>query len=707
MKNNKQAVKKMCPATFASTPKFIMFYLFPVDSVLLEGKTPSAADLEKWCLPENPDIARRTIHLFRPTPPKEIIADLKEMGLNGLACVGLDGSSLSLEEIQSPRYIDLIQKCRKAGILFIHSFPFADTYDNALTKQHPHIRQASYKGDHPSVGGFGSQKNSHQNIDYGSDEFIDFVKQSIDLLAERGVKVIDYGEPDHYPLPDNGYGESLVRAWKEATGRNAPHPTTLEYRRFMEDRNLRGLTEINRYVRKCGLSDHLTASPLFHCPTDICHNFGKYSRTSIAQLSTTYHVSFAPAVVNKMKTLLDRPISLSEADGLGCVESKSLRDWRERHAVYCGAGQGYPPERYEEFMRTTVILHQMDLFFWDYGNFRHESMYAQQSPRPFTDPTRNYTAFKRHVRRVMDAYRRLPAKYRSAEVMPEAMVYYAKASDYLHEINKEPCGLSGSASLYAIALKLQASDVPFMFAYDEYPQVLQGNGKDVPLLIVDGAHRLSRDFALAIGKWFSAGKAILCGGDLSPETKDLLRTLSRKITRNVECDAIDLPLSRTNNYFRTQTGIDTRKWRDLLRLKDAPVAFLRGNAQEGLLLYANAPVSRLYETDLAALALKTRELLGRPMDSIEGSINREVVRYRNGSAIYLAVANRDAYTETIRLSTKRKPVAVYPRRTGCKVTKETDGYSVALEFAAHETRIIELEEKKQPIKGSHAKRKST
>src|SRR4029079_7670610 len=116
----------------------------------------------------------------------ELIADLKEMRMTGLACVGLDGTSIAPDDIGSSRYRKLIQKVHEAGILFFHGFPFADTYDNRLTKQFPHIKQKTHDDRHPFVGW--DKVNGHPNIDYGSDEFIAFCKECIDALAELGVK---------------------------------------------------------------------------------------------------------------------------------------------------------------------------------------------------------------------------------------------------------------------------------------------------------------------------------------------------------------------------------------------------------------------------------------------------------------------------------------------------------------------------------------
>ncbi|MEK9139375.1 MAG: hypothetical protein AAB393_19835, partial [Bacteroidota bacterium] len=309
---------------FNRVPKFIMFYLFPVDSILKDQNTTvETIDRSNICLSRDPDVARRCLHLFHHIPPEEIINDLKEMGLTGLACVGVDGASIAVDDIKTKRYSELIRKCHEAGLMFIHAFPFADTYHNDLTGKYPHIKQKNFEGKHPYVGW--DEVNGHFNIDYGSNEFIDFCKRSIDALRELGVKFIDYAEPDHYPIPDNGYGDSLVKAWTEQSGQPAPHPPTIEYRRFMEDRNLRGVHEIGSYAHQQGMADHLTASPLCHVSPLICHNYGKYSKTNISQLSTTYHAHFAYNVAEYMDRELQMHLLPAQADGIGCIESKSMR----------------------------------------------------------------------------------------------------------------------------------------------------------------------------------------------------------------------------------------------------------------------------------------------------------------------------------------------------------------------------------------------
>src|SRR5204862_5599041 len=136
----------------------------------------------------------------------------------------------------------------------------ADTYDNRLSRQFPHIRQRTFDGKHPYVGW--DALNGHPNIDYGSDEFITFARESIDALRELGVRAIEFAEPDHYPLDDNGYGESLSRAWTAANGTPPPHPTTVEHRTFMEDRHLAGIRAISDYAHTRGMVDHLTERPL-------------------------------------------------------------------------------------------------------------------------------------------------------------------------------------------------------------------------------------------------------------------------------------------------------------------------------------------------------------------------------------------------------------------------------------------------------------
>jgi len=675
---------------FRRTPKFVMYYLFPVDSILRDEKaTPESVDRSNLCLPEDDEVTGRMLHLFHPIPAAEIVADLREMGLNGLACVGLDGTCLTPQEIRSERYAELIRQCREAGLFFVHGFPFADAYDNSLAKKYPWIRQRTYQGEFPHVGW--SEVNGHPNIDYGSEEFIDFCREAIDALKQLGVTVIDYAEPDHYPCVDNGYGESLEQAWREATGQAPPYPPDLAYRRFMEDRNLKGIKAIGEYAKSLGMNDHLTASPLMHGGILVGQNFGKYSRTDIDELSTTYHTHAGYTTVSMARNQFDMSIPVSRADSLGCLESKSMRGWAERHAVYAGCGQGLPLEKLKEMLETAVLLHQMDLFFWEYGNFRNASMYSDPG---FENPQAKYRQFKKLVRSTVDTYFSLPEDYRSAVADPDALVFYSKETDYIRAFSgREHDKLSGQCSLYATALKLQSSGIPSMLAYDEYPEVLARDGKDVPLLIIDGYQHLNADFAEAIDPWFSSGKAVLFGGELAGRSKELLECLSARIPDSPDPDSpkpYQMTLFRNSDYTKACDSLTNPDgWFKFLTLDGKPIVYMKGNADSGLLVYSVIPYSRLYQIDLQNICRNALGLIGRQPEVFAGAMEREIVRYRRGARQYLSIKNHGSATESLLITTRKKPTAYYPRGNEASLTGQAGEYKLKLNFRPHEVRIIE------------------
>jgi hypothetical protein len=670
---------------FNRVPKFIMFYLFPVDSILRERNvTLDTIDRSNICLSRDPDVARRCLHLFHHVPPDEIISDLKEMNFTGLACVGVDGASIAIEDIRSKRYSELIRKCQQAGLLFIHSFPFADTYHNDLTRRFPHIKQKNFEGKHPYVGW--DEVNAHFNIDYGSDEFIEFCKKSIDALQEYEVGVIDYAEPDHYPIPDNGYGESLVKAWTEKTGQPAPHPPTVQYRRFMEERNLRGVREIGTYAHAHGMADHLTASPLCHVSPLICHNYGKYSNTGITQLSTTYHAHFGYNVAEYMDRFLQMRILPAQADGIGCIESKSMRNWAERHAVYFGCGQGLPLERAEDFLHSTVLLHQMDLFFWDYGNFRNQSMYLYNR---FEDPQKKFKSLKNLVRSTIETYFTLPDSYRNASPAPEALVFYAKEGDYLRYIDGDLSRPPAWASLYAIAFRLQSADISFMFAYDEYPDILKTDGREVALLIIDGDQCLSQEFAAAVRLWFGPGKVLFCGGDLGPEQRSLLQELGERSggTSPIELESVNA--LRDAHYVYATSAFPLSDWQTLLTWNKNGILYLKGTPDSGYLLYSEVPIARLAPEDLRKVLHAVLNHLDPHRAQISGLLTRELVKYRGPRNTFLALKNHSAETGVLRVETEAEPIEFHPRQDEIHITKEVSGHTIEMNFRPREVRLIE------------------
>jgi hypothetical protein len=663
-----------------------MFYLFPIDSILRDkGVTVDSIDRSNLCLSKDRDVARRCLHLFHHVPPNEIVTDLKDMGITGLACVGVDGASIAVEDIRSERYTELIRKCREAGLMFIHAFPFADTYHNDLTKKYPHIKQKNFAGRIPFVGW--DEENGHLNVDYGSDEFIEFCKESIAALHELGVQIIDFAEPDHYPIPDNGYGESLVNAWTQQTGQPAPPPRTVEYRRFMEDRNLRGVKAIGDYARHQGMLDHLTASPLCHSSPLICQNYGKYSRTEISQLSTTYHAHYGYNVSEYMDRFLQMHVLPAQLDGIGCVESKSMRSWSERHAVYLGCGQGLSLERIEDFLNSVVFLHQMDFFMWDYGNFRNQSMYLYNR---FEDPAEKFSRIKRLVRSTVDGYFDLPLSYREANVAPDALVLYAKQGDYLRYIDEDRLRPSAWESLYSIAVRLQSSDISFMFAYDEYPEVLENEGRKVPLLIIDGVQPLSRDFANATAHWFGKGKTIFVGGEIGDHHTFLLRKLGERLALPFQVEPSEIETPRNAEYLYAQPSIPISNWQPLLTLNGKGIVFARGTPASGILVYSIVPLCRLARKDLQQTCGLVFDQVKHTRMKVDGLLEHEVVTYRGKETTFFSIKNHTGENGVLTVRSPSEPLRIFPRSDETQGERQDDGFKLELSFRPREVRIVEV-----------------
>lgn len=662
-----------------------MFYLFPIDSILRDKEvTIDSIDRSNLCLSKDREVARRCLHLFHHVPPDEIVTDLKDTGMTGLACVGVDGASIAVEDIRSERYTELIRKCREAGLMFIHAFPFADTYHNDLTKKHPHITQRNFEGKTPFVGW--DEENGHLNVDYGSDEFIEFCKASINALHELGVKIIDFAEPDHYPIPDNGYGESLVNAWAKQARQPPPHPPTLAYRRFMEDRNLRGVKAIGDYARQQGMSNHLTASPLCHSSALICQNYGKYSRTEVSQLSTTYHAHYGYNVSEYMDRFLQMHVLPAELDGIGCVESKSMRSWSERHAVYLGCGQGLALERIEDFLNCTVLMHQMDFFMWDYGNFRNQSMYLHNR---FEDPTEKFSRIKQLVRSTIDTYFDLPLPYREANVAPDALVLYAKQGDYLRYIDEDQTRPSAWGSLYSIAFHLQSSDIPFMFAYDEYPEILETDGRKVPLLIIDGVQPLSREFADAAAHWFGKGKIILLGGEIGDQHTFLLRSLTERLQRPFPIEPSEIETPRDAEYLYAQPSIPTSNWQPLLTWNGKAIIYARGSPATGILVYSSVPLCRLARKDLQRICGIVFDHVKHTCVQVDGLLEHEVVRYLGKETSFFAIKNHTGEPGVLTVKSPFEPLRVFPRSDQMNVERQDERFKVELSFKPREVRIFE------------------
>ena len=454
----------------------------------------------------------------------------------------------------------------------------------------------------------------------------------------------------------------------------------------MEDRNIEGMNAISDYAHESGFADHLTASPLLHPPFLICQNYGKYSRTRVSQLSTTYHEPYAQLLTRNIRSELDMNLPECRLDGIGCVESKSMRAWDERHAVYLAAGQGHPLERLKGMLETIVLVHQMDVFFWDYGNFRNQSMYLNNR---FEEPARKYAEFKQLIRSTIDTYESYPEDYRGSVVAPDAVICYSKLADYVYHIRKDQTRLPGAYSLYSIASKLQNANIAFMFAYDEHPEVLQRDAKDTPLLIVDGYQMMSEDFVRSVVRWFGPGKAVLCGGELPETMRSTVNRLGEELGPTETVEEVTIDGARNSDYSAFQPAFSTDSWAELLKWSDRPIAFQKGTAETGVLAYSPIPLSRLYQVDLKAICDKLLLMVGRAGVTLSADFRYEVelVKYTNGAKKFLAIKNHGS-PGALTVTSKEKPAGCYPRDDELLLTHTDRGFELEMNFRADEARII-------------------
>ncbi|MEK6571427.1 MAG: hypothetical protein AABZ61_08665, partial [Bacteroidota bacterium] len=328
-------------------------------------------------------------------------------------------------------------------------------------------------------------------------------------------------------------------------------------------------------------------------------------------------------------------------------------------------------------MNSSVLLHQMDLFLWDYGNFRNQSMYLHNR---FEDPEGKYRKLKELVGSTITTYFDLPQSYRDAKVAPDAMVLYAKEGDYFRYIDEDWAQQAGWSNLYSIAFRLQSSDIPFMFAYDEFPRVLENDGRDVPMLIIDGEQELSAGFANASKKWFGPGKIVFCGGRIGPLHKSLLQELADMLGQTFTTQPAEVAAHRSSDYTHAAPSIPTADWPVLLSWKRKPIVFVKGDPTGGQLLYSSVPISRLAREDLQKVCIAALERANTPCYQISGLLEREVVRYKGARATFIAIKNHSAESGALTIRTASEPIAVFPRPDESQITGENDAYRLELSF---------------------------
>ncbi|HUJ75671.1 MAG TPA: hypothetical protein VL359_12460, partial [bacterium] len=253
-------------------PLFACAIMVPTDSEIARG----TSDIHLGDIPEDsfqgfPLRAARVVR--RRRDPRRVAADLAACGFNAAALVGFCGANFTPEDIRSASFVALVRALKDEGLAVGVCLPFADTVDNTLTRADPRMHQLRWDGKRPFVRFDADLERPPYPlyiVDFGSASFVRFARGIVEAVRDAGADYIDYAEPDYWPTEGNGHEAYLEAAWRRGKGRALPHPTTLEHRLFMEDWHMAALLKISAAVRRAGLQDHLTASPLGHAPALIC-----------------------------------------------------------------------------------------------------------------------------------------------------------------------------------------------------------------------------------------------------------------------------------------------------------------------------------------------------------------------------------------------------------------------------------------------------
>ena len=145
-----------------------------------------------------------------------------------------------------------------------------------------------------------------------------------------------------------------------------------------------------------------------------------------------------------------------------------------------------------------------------------------------------------------------------------------------------------------------------------------------------------------------------------------------------------------NVCMNATSSINLDGWSELIKVNANPVAWVKGSAEEGMLVYSSVPFSRLYRYDVQNICHRVLDMLGRRHEILEGTMLREVVRYRKGTKKYFVVKNHGGMTENITIITHEKPMAFHLRKGDTFADKQSDGkYKLIINFKPREIRIIE------------------
>jgi hypothetical protein len=634
---------------------FACCIMFPTDRELAAG----TSDIDLGDIPEGsfqgfPLRAARVVRRHRD--PDEIASDLAACGFNAALLVGFCGANFTPEDVRSPRFRALASALHARGLSAGVCIPFADTVDNRLTRADPRMHQLRRDGKRPFVRfdpDLPRPPYPIYIIDYGSKPFLRFARAIVEAARDAGFDFIDYAEPDYWPTEDNGYGEYLSAAWRAATGSPVPHPSTLRHRLFMEDWHLEALRRISAHARRHGLGDHLTASPLGHLPYLVCQNYGKYSSTGITELSSTYHFLYGLGWKERLSRLYGIECAPHRVSGLGCLEARSMRKWEERHATYLVPGQSLPVSTFAAALDEQMLLHNMDVIFWEYPSIRQN---YYETTDPALPPEEAWRALRDTFSERSRRYLSLPAAYHAAVPDPEALVFFSKRGVYADAEHDRatPCA-------YATALRLMRDAIQPFFLYAEDPAPLAARRYEPRILLVDEHHPVPPDFWGRVEAWLARGsRVVLYGGgpgldwesgrrreSFAAELRRIFgvragRPRGRPVGDLFPSDTV-FPKALRPPLFSTAPGTLI-----VSRAAGRPLAALRRMASGSCAVYVALPLCELPGSYLSQLAAWLLDRTGGRKVRIDAPLDIEHCLYRSPGRRWLAVKNHSTESRTSR-----------------------------------------------------------
>jgi len=662
-------------------PMFACCIMFPTDRELAAGTSDiDLGDIAEDSFQGFPLRCARVVRLDRD--PGRIAADLASCGFNAAHIVGFCGSNFTAADIRSPRFVALTRALHDRKMSVGVCIPFADTVDNALTRADPRMHQLLHDGKRPYVRfdpGLSRPPYPTYIIDYGCAAFVRFARGLVEAARDAGLDYIDYAEPDYWPAENNGYGEYLAAAWWKATGSPLPFPSTLRHRLFMEDYHVASMKKISAHAHRHGLADHMTASPLAHVPYLICQNYGKYASTGITELSSTYHFLFGLGWKEKLARRYGIDCAAHRISSLGCMETRSMRGWEERHATYLVPGQSLPALTYANALDQQMLLHNMDVVFWEYPSIQHN---YYETTDPVLPSEEAWQALRAVFSEKSARYMSLPAAFHAAVPDPEALIFFSKRGVYADpaEDRATPCA-------YAAALRLMRVAVQPLFLYAEHMAPLASRKYHPRILLVDEHHPVPPDGWKRIDAWLARGSRVVVYGGaagLDWETGSPLPAFAGGFRRLFGVKAgpphgrfaedlcpldVMIPEALKPAAFSPGPGAVV-----IARAAGRPFATMKKAGDGSLAVYVGMPLCELPGGFIAQLCARLLDRAGGRKVTIDSPLDVEHCLYRSPGLSYLAVKNHSNETRTTRfeVATGWKPSRITELITGASV--RVDGF---------------------------------